>query len=34
MGEKLLIKGCMLTTFFNDGYNATKILEDVEYISS
>ena len=32
MGEKLLIKGCMLTTFFNDGYNATKILEDVDIL--
>ena len=32
MSERLLIKNCMLTTFFNDGYNATKILEDVDIL--
>lgn len=32
MSEKLLIQRCMLTTFFNDGYNATKILEDVDIL--
>ena len=30
MSNCLLIKNCMLTTFFNDGYNATKILENVD----
>ena len=30
--NRLLIKNCMLTTFFNDGYNATKILEGVDIL--
>ena len=32
MSNCLLIKNCMLTTFFNDGYNATKILENVDIL--
>ncbi|MDP4108880.1 MAG: amidohydrolase family protein [Bacillota bacterium] len=32
MKNQLLIKNCMLTTFFNDGYNATKILQGVDVL--
>ena len=32
MSGQLLIKNCLMTTFFNDGYNATKILQDVDIL--
>lgn len=32
MSKQLLIKNCLMTTFFNDGYNATKILQDVDIL--
>ena len=32
MNKQLLIRNCMLATFFNDGYNATKILEHVDIL--
>lgn len=32
MNKQLLIRNCMLATFFNDGYNATKILEHIDIL--
>lgn len=32
MSHQLLIKDCSLVTFFNDGYNAIKILENIDLL--
>ena len=32
MKQQLLIKNCTLATFFNDGYNAIKILEHTDIL--